>query len=98
MDELSQRRAGIGHLKWIVEADSGITKLSIPTLNEQGWQDRVPDVRGKVHLLINARVEIEASALRELVNQALVESGLGFTNHTQDAFHPSQPKPVHRVG
>lgn len=95
--ELARRGAAIGHLKIMVETAHGSAKLSIPTLDEPGWEDRVPDVQGEARLLLNARVEISADTLRELVYSALVKSGVRFTIHNQDAFHPQPPNPTHRI-
>ena len=98
VERLRTRGAGIGHLKWIVQSGAVGEKISIPALEEPGWLDRVPHLPGgSVDLLVNARVEMPAQALRELLHEVLKESGLPYTIQGEAAFHPTQPNPTHRI-
>ena len=100
--ELAQRGAGIGHLKFIIQDGSpsgeGGAKVSIPTLEEPGWEEQIPDLPGgKVGLLVNARVEMPALDLRALLSQVLEKSGVKYQIQSESAFHPGQPNPTHRM-
>lgn len=97
--DLSARRAGIGHLKFILQAAGTSTKLSFPSLEEPGWEARIPRIEGcEAALLVNARVELPAAELRALLHAALDASGMGYTIQSEEAFHPAQPNPTHRMG
>jgi Ni2+-binding GTPase involved in maturation of urease and hydrogenase len=94
---LAQRGAGIGHLKFIVQDQDGGTKISIPTLEEPGWEASIPAIQGEaVRLLVNARVEMDVDALRALLQETLDASGIRYDLGGGEAFHPKQPRPTHR--
>jgi G3E family GTPase len=98
LDELGERRAAIGHIKFIIHQDSGSTKISITTLADTGWMSQVPPVfQGACSLLINARVEMQARLLADLITEKLNYSNLHFTVDTFSSFHPSEPKPTYRL-
>ncbi len=97
---LNERQAGIGHLKFILQADGipGGVKLSFTTLAEPGWEAKIPEIAGEeAGLLVNARVEMDAIDLKAMLKDALAQSGLQFTTHSEMAFHPPQPAPTHRL-
>ena len=88
--------AGIGHLKFVIQCGISHRKLSLPSLEEPGWQAGLSGLpAGPARLLINARLEMDASGLRELVETALVASGLEWRSTRVDAFRPGQPNPTH---
>lgn len=103
LNDLSNRKAGIGHLKFILEgsgvqADGHAVKLSFPSLEEPGWQSRVPEIQGtQVSLLINARVELPAQELQSILENALQDSRMDYRIENGMAFHPSEPRPTHRL-
>lgn len=98
VEQLRQRNLSIGHLKFILRARSGEAKVSIPTLEEPGWQAQIPALEGDtLNLLVNARVEMSVDALRDVLHQALVKSGCAFHVGAQEAFHPGFPNPTHRL-
>lgn len=87
--------AGIGHVKFIVAGE----KISLPTLEEPGWLERVPEIPGEtVSLLVNARVEMGAKELRDLLRRVLDATGVPYEVENESAFHPGMPKPTHRLG
>lgn len=89
------RGAGIGHIKFIVSGK----KISLPTLEEPGWLERVPEIPGEaVSLLVNARVEMGASNLRDLLRRVLDDQGMPYLVENESAFHPKQPEPTYRIG
>ncbi len=101
--DLQAKRATIGHLKALVRSGDVEVKVSFPTLQETGWQARVPDLPGTIiNIMLNARVEMDAEALRQLVRQALDEvvaaQGGSYTESGVAYFHPSFPRPTHRIG
>ena len=86
--------AGIGHVKFIVSGE----KISLPTLEEPGWLERVPDIPGDLAVvLVNARVEIPAQDLRAMLRGILDATGFPYSVKHEAAFHPGQPKPTHRM-
>jgi G3E family GTPase len=98
LDELEGRRAGIGHIKFIIHQDSGSTKISITTLADTEWMSQVPlVVREECSLLINARVEMQARQLADLIAEKLNYSNLHFTVDTLSSFHPGEPRPTYHI-
>ena len=97
VDGLTDKKAGIGHLKFIISGDGVEEKLSIPSLEEPGWRERFPMHLGlRASLLANARVEMEAQELRDLFTAALTACGAAVTESGVDYFNPGQPNPTHR--
>ena len=98
LDKIKARGAGVGHIKFILTVDDIVVKLSFPTLDEPGWEQRVPDGSGgQAHLLVNARVEMNAQELSRLFHSALDEGGVDYVEDRVDYFHPRQPNPTHRI-
>ena len=98
LDELGKRKAGIGHIKFIIHQDSGSTKISLTTLADTEWMNQVPSiVQGECSLLINARVEMPARLLADLIAEKLNYSNLHFTVDTFSSFHPAEPKPAYHM-
>ncbi len=98
LDELRERKAGIGHIKFIIHQDSGSTKISLTTLSDRGWMNQVPlVVQGECSLLINARVEIPARSLADLIAEKLNYSNLHFTVDFLSSFQPTEPKPTYHL-
>jgi len=101
LQALSERRAGIGHLKFILQAGGipgGGAKLSFTALPEPGWEGQLPEFTGDhAQLLVNARVEMEAGSLKSLLDRALDKPGLHSAVHAAAAFHPPQPAPARRL-
>ena len=96
--ELDRRKAGIGHLKFIIQDGSSGIKLSITTLSEPDWEDNLPELYGsQVSLLVNARVEMPADELQFILQGALEGCGAIFTIRNSEAFHPAQPQPTYRM-
>jgi hypothetical protein len=63
---------------------------------------RVPRLRGRrVSLGLNARVQIPAADLREIVHEALAAAaaahGFVYELDEEAAFHPGEPRPTHRM-
>jgi hypothetical protein len=100
---LLRQQAAVGHLKTLIRAGEIEVKVSFPTLQDRDWQSLIPHLPGvKVNLMLNARVEMPAAALRQLVRRALDQTAAhcGVTYHESGVayFHPSFPNPTHRIG
>lgn len=97
-DELSRCRVGVGHLKFVLQDGSAEVKLSFPAIAQPGDLEQVPEIVGsEVKLLVNARVEMPARDLRGVVHKAIDASGVEYNIKREAAFHPSPPKPTHRI-
>jgi Ni2+-binding GTPase involved in maturation of urease and hydrogenase len=103
--EIHQRQAAIGHLKFIVQGGGVDAKVSITTVTAApgaGPEVEIPFIPGsEVRFLINARVEMDAGDLHQLVARALsqVSARLNCTVRENEVsyFHPGIPKPSHRI-
>lgn len=94
---LKKQRASIGHLKFILDGEEGAVKLSFPTLDEPAWEEQLPVRLGKsVRVLVNARVEMNAKALRMLFSESLAQLDGQVEEVSVDYFHPRQPTPTYR--
>lgn len=102
--EIRQRQIPIGHIKFIVRGRGEPscapfeTKISFTTLGEEGQSPQVPPLAGtQVEMLINARVEMPAAALRDLVRQAIEQTasaaGATYAESEVAFFHPEVPIP-----
>ena len=78
-------------------------KVSFPTLAEDDWEDQVGGFDGsdEIQLLINGRIEVKASILKDLIQAALEKVASSFQveiNQVEiDYFHPGFPRPTHRM-
>jgi G3E family GTPase len=98
LDALSQHEASIGHLKFFVKGAGVEEKISFPTLSEAGWEKQLAETMGnEARVLINARVEMDATALRTLFREALKAGGNVYEEEGVTFFHPKQPNPIHRL-
>ncbi|MCL5997082.1 MAG: CobW-like GTP-binding protein [Chloroflexi bacterium] len=92
----------IGHVKFLVETPSHGAKISLPSIEEPGWEQDIPALEGdNARVLINARVQTDAQALRTLVKAAIQQAastcGGSVTELEVDSFHPGFPRPTHRI-
>jgi hypothetical protein len=95
--ELARQNSGIGHLKVLLERENGPIKVSLPTLEEPGWEDKIPFLdEGELHLIINGRAELGANDLRDSLARALDQPGVQVSWIEGDAFHPRPPVPIYR--
>ena len=95
---IQARKAGIGHLKFMIQSGDAQIKLSIPAVEEPGWQARLAALpAGPTQVLVNARLEMDATALHDLLTQALNDSGVNWKAGPADYFHPKRPNPTHRM-
>ena len=100
---LEQQALTIGHLKFHIRGGGTEVKLSFPTLRAGDWESELPSMKGsEVELLINARVEAQATLLHALVDEVAdsTAQALDVICELSDvaAFHPALPRPTHRIG
>jgi len=101
LSALGRQGAAIGHLKVMVDGEGTRTKVSFPTLATIGWEHEIPELTGpRVEMLLNARVEMPADELRDLVHDAVAatrSAGVSVTSADLSYFHPEFPNPTHRL-
>jgi Ni2+-binding GTPase involved in maturation of urease and hydrogenase len=98
---VEQRDIPIGHLKILIQTDQEHAKVSFASLEDVTWREEIPPLTGtEVDMLINARLEVPASELRDLIAEAadLTTAATGVTIEASDvaSFHPAMPTPTHR--
>jgi Ni2+-binding GTPase involved in maturation of urease and hydrogenase len=92
----------IGHVKFMLETPSGSVKVSLPSIEEPGWEQSIPELEGDTaDILINARVQSAAAQLRNVVHEAIAQTaqlaGANYQELDVAAFHPGFPHPTHRM-
>ena len=99
------RNAGypIAHLKFLCDDGSKRTKISFTALDDISKEIFFVDHKtNKISVLINARVQVNASELEKLVSATIQEiaheTGARITIDSKAAFQPAYPIPVHRMG
>ena len=113
---LQRRRAAVGHLKFLIrdhyrDAKVSITAADLPRHDAHGatWHDQLPPLAGdRVTMIVNARVEMDAADLEQLIDAAVAAAaaslghvretvGIQVRTRSRSAFHPAFPEPVHLV-
>jgi Ni2+-binding GTPase involved in maturation of urease and hydrogenase len=100
---IQEQHLPVGHLKFFIQSGEKEVKVSFPTLTEANWENQVRcfDRADEIKLLINGRVEVKASILKDLVQAALEKVANSFQveiNQVEiDYFHPGFPRPTHRM-
>jgi G3E family GTPase len=103
IEAVQQRKLPVGHLKFFIQAGNKEVKVSFPTITENNWEDQVHgfDGPGEIQLLINGRIEVEASVLKDLIKEAITKVANSFHVEIKqveiDYFHPGFPRPTHRM-
>lgn len=102
-DGIRREEAPIGHVKFMLRSDGQEVKVSITALDGAGWQQTIPELPGdEVSLLLNARVELPAHRLRQLVETAVeltrIEFKVSISELNVDCFHPGLPTPKYHMG
>ena len=114
---LQRSDAAVGHLKFLIRDHYRDAKVSITAAdlargggNESAaWAEQLPTLAGgRVTLIFNARVEMDAGSLERLIDQAVAEAAAALNRerasapvqlHTRSrsAFHPAYPEPIYRI-
>lgn len=96
------RRWSIGHLKFIIEANGEIEKISFTTKIDRSDLEKLslPDAY-KAKLTINARVETDPETLKfmiaEVVQLVRQQTEATILEMNTSAFKPGFPNPTHRM-
>ncbi len=93
---LQEKKASIGHLKFYIRSGEVEAKLSFPLFATDTWRADVPDLPGEeVYFILNARVELPAKELYQLVRSALTDAEALENVHLEASgvrfFHPDTP-------
>ncbi len=96
LDEAVRRRGmPVGHIKLLARGDGRVAKLSLTAMGEADDRAALPPMGREIELLVNARVQGDAAALREAVTEALqaigAAHGLTWRWKAEQAFHPKAP-------
>ena len=114
---LHRRHAAVGHLKFLIRDHYRDAKVSITgadlrncTLRSATWRDQLPALSGdRVTIIVNARVEMDATDLERLIDETVAEAISSLTGggdatcaarvatRRHSAFHPAYPEPVYRI-
>ena len=114
---LQRRRAAVGHLKFLIrdhyrDARVSITGADLPHGggHPSTWHDQLPRLAGdRVTMIVNARVEMDATDLERLIDDAVNDAASGLSanegeslavnvaTRRRSAFHPAFPEPVYRI-
>jgi hypothetical protein len=104
IERLDKKRVPIGHLKFLIQPEGcPEMKLSFTTLAVPGdWSAQVPDfTSSKVRFLINARIQMGADTLHDLIAKTLSDTlpanSFIAVEERAEYFHPNYPRPVHRI-
>jgi Ni2+-binding GTPase involved in maturation of urease and hydrogenase len=100
---LRKMQVAIGHLKFVLKSGNVSAKLSFTGLEAPGWSEALPaGLGGEVQVLVNMRAETEAdrlhAALRQALSQAQQQIPFVYQETKVAFFHPTQPRPTHRLG
>jgi Ni2+-binding GTPase involved in maturation of urease and hydrogenase/dsDNA-binding SOS-regulon protein len=89
----------LAHVKFVVSAQDGEAKISFTSMDDGAdWQATLPPLAGRLaRLLVNARVELPAEALAEIVARALANVPAHIVVVNSAAFHPALPHPPVRL-
>jgi len=102
LNELRQKQAAIGHIKILIQDVGEDAKISITPFQEANWDTNIPVLAAsQVHFLLNARVEINAEELRQIIQHALVSTASAtnstFTESDITFFNPEPHTSKHRI-
>lgn len=98
--EFRASNSEIGHLKAVVESGGGQRFASLTNLQgEIAAQDNAPLPGREARLILNARVQMPATALEEVGRRAIASLSSQSLTATTTAFHcltPGRPQPTYR--
>ncbi len=102
LNGLQTEKAAIGHLKFLLYADVSEVKVSFTSLEQPDWQSQIPPLHGtSLKVSMNARVEIAAQRLHEIIRSAVqktADAGGGQWRESDlEYFHPGFPNPTYRM-
>lgn len=100
-DQLQIRNHKIGHLKFFLDGGDWNEKISFTAMSTSGEVRIRHEHVSQLKILINARVQTEPQALKNLVDEVIEKIGKSnrctITTEKECAFKPGFPIPLHRV-
>jgi G3E family GTPase len=100
-DHIQNQRLAIGHLKFYIEANESVQKVSFTTMSTSANVRLNPVTANNIKLLINARVESTPEMLQSIIQSSVDQISKRFPCkiqlHRESFFSPSFPKPTHRL-
>jgi hypothetical protein len=99
---IREQHAPVGHVKFLIRGQNIEHKISFVTLDEPDCLQHIPPILdSRLTLLVNARVEIEAATLRQIVKHAIEkvagQEKISYAESEVSFFHPDLPRPTHRL-
>jgi len=100
---IRDQRINIGHIKFFIRGNGEEVKISFSTFIEDNWEEKIPLFLNthNIEVLINGRVETEASIFFELIQAVILEksisNGVKITDLESASFHPKHPRPTYRI-
>lgn len=83
----------IGHVKFFIKDGDTEFKISLPTLEQSGWEEIIPNSLGNsIKIIVNGRLECAPAKINRLVRDALdtaaQASGVIYTREASAYFRP----------
>jgi G3E family GTPase len=100
-DRLQTERLTVGHLKFLIESNRVVDKVSFTTMSTSRAVRLTLPASRKVNVTINARVQSSAAALSSIVKSAVADTQKRFDCEVKSGresfFSPKYPTPTHRL-
>ena len=100
-EKIKHQQLTIGHVKYLINDGSNQYKISYTTVAQPG-NILSGGTSLKASVIINARVQTEPGALKQIIDEAIYEVALKTNSKIQvqsiSAFQPGFPTPTHRIG
>ena len=102
LEGTTRRQWAIGHLKFILETDARIEKISFTTnINRRDLDELTVSKAVEAKLIINARIETEPDELKQMVAGIVqtirTENKATIQEQNTSSFKPGFPNPTHRM-
>jgi len=100
--KIAQREYPIGHLKFLIDDEKQKWKISFNSIAVHPGAD-VPHhlETDRIIILINARVQTSPVLLREIIEEAIIETEIAMSckmvENNLSAFRPGYPNPTYRI-
>jgi G3E family GTPase len=99
-DGIQKERLTIGHLKFFVESDAGVQKVSFTTMSSSSSVQLNLPPAGKIKMMVNARIQSSPMMLAAIIESALANSQKVFNciikSAGESVFSPGYPMSTHR--
>jgi len=100
-EKITRRGYPIGHLKFLIDNGQRQQKISYTTIADANIAHPVYEGANRIIILVNARVQVSAGLLEEIVEEAICETEMAanckIIQQKLSAFQPGYPHPTHRI-